>query len=89
VIGHQAKGITAPILLFDFLAEEIQEQKPVTIIQKNFRARVPAGGQVIESPGKLQAKRAGHGGNLAGTEVQSQELTPRWSQKNAAGLPPR
>jgi len=47
VIAHQAKGITAPTLLLDFLAEEIQERKPVSIIQKDFRARVPAGGQVI------------------------------------------
>jgi len=63
-------------LLLDFLAEEIQERKPVSIIQKDFRARVPAGGQVIERTGILQAKRAGHVGNLAGSEVQSQELTP-------------
>ena len=48
MVVHQAIGITAPLLLLDFLAQEVEKATPICVIKIDGPSPVPTGRHMIK-----------------------------------------
>ena len=65
VVGHEAVGVTDPIVAFIDMLEGIEKFLAVLIVFKNRFLLVTAGGHMIDRAGVFNAKRTSHGGTIA------------------------
>ena len=64
MIAHEAIGIEPPVLLADFLRQEIEEGQSIDIVEEDILAPVTPGSEVIYGAREFEAERAGHGQRL-------------------------
>ena len=65
MVGHEAVGMTDPVVAFVDVLDGIQEVLAVGVILENGLLLVSAGGHMIDCAGVLNAKRSSHGGTIA------------------------
>jgi hypothetical protein len=58
MVGHEAIGVTGPIVAFVDVLKSIQKNFPVMIILKDRFLLIPAGGDMVDSTCVFYAKRA-------------------------------
>lgn len=64
VIGHEAVGVNAQAEFIAGFLECGKEGEAIVVVAKDGAPLVAARGDVVESPGKFDAKRPGHGGSF-------------------------
>ena len=72
MIGHQAKGLNLPSRLGATLRQRFEEQRPVSVIQKNSLTPVAAIHHMINRAGKLDSQLASHAANIILKRINSQ-----------------
>jgi hypothetical protein len=60
MIRHQTIGMTDPAVARHDIAESLQKQLTVSVIEEDLLASIAPAGEVINCPGKLQPKRPCH-----------------------------
>jgi hypothetical protein len=63
-VGHQAVGVTDPVVAFHHLCQNTQEPAPIFVVLKDRLAPVATGGDVIQGTGKFDAQASGHAKRL-------------------------
>ena len=65
VIGHEAVGVTEPVVAFVDVLESVQKVLAVLVISKDWFLLIPTGSYMIDCAGILYAKRTGHNATIA------------------------
>ncbi len=81
MIAHQTLGITPPLLLLHFLAEQRQESTTVSVIERDSLPPIATSGDMIESPVLLKASWSSYEREATEQEMVSQAMTPKHDPK--------
>ncbi len=84
MVGHEAIGVTDPVVAFVYVLKSVQEVLPVRVILENRFFLVPAGGHMVDCAGVFDAERTSHGVNIADNPENGNkvDLTLRGSRYN-------
>jgi hypothetical protein len=80
MVGHEAVGVTDPMIPFIDVLKGVEERLPVMIILENGFFLVPSGGHMVDSACVFYPERAGHEVRIAEKRAKcnKRDLTLIW-----------